>query len=94
MDWYVYLTDFFRLSIGKFKNMLSQFASIEKTSACDSYSCSAYIKRLIRFNISLGAKKIGFIDLVETYDGEIVKGTSFLVVLIKLAPVFIELIEK
>ena len=39
-------------------------------------------------------EKIDFIDLVETDDNEIVKGTSLLVVLIKLAPVFIELIEK
>ena len=30
LDWYVYLTDFFRLRIGKFKNILSQFASISK----------------------------------------------------------------
>ena len=44
--------------------------------------------------ISLGTKKIDFIDLVETDDNEIVKGTSLLVVLLKLAPVFIELMEK
>lgn len=50
--------------------------------------------RLIRFNISLGTKKIDYIDLVETDDDEIVKGTSLLVVLIKLAPVLIELVEK
>ena len=45
-------------------------------------------------NISLVTKKIDFIDLVETDDGEIVKGTSLLVVLKKPAPVFIELLEK
>ena len=95
LDWYVYLIDFFRLKIGKVKSMLSQFASISKTYACDSYrSSSAYIKRLIRFNISLGTKNIEFIDFVETDDDEFVKGTSLLVVLIKLAPVFKELTEK
>ena len=75
LDWYVYLIDFFRLKIGKVKSMLSQFANISKYYACDSYKSSAYIKRLIRFNISLGTKKIDFIDLVETDDDEIVKGT-------------------
>ena len=45
-------------------------------------------------NISLVTKKIDFIDLVETDDDEIVKGTSLLVVLTKPAPVFIELLEK
>ena len=50
--------------------------------------------RLIRFNISLGTKKIDYIDLAETDDDEIVKGTSLLVVLTKLAPVLIELVEK
>ena len=50
--------------------------------------------RLIRFNISLGTKKIDYFDLVETDDDEIVKGTSLLVVLTKLAPVLIELAEK
>ena len=45
-------------------------------------------------NISLVTKKIDFIDLVETDDGETVKGTSLLVVLTKPAPVFIELLEK
>ena len=50
--------------------------------------------RLIRFNISLDRKKIDYIDLVETDDDEIVKGTSLLVVLTKLAPVLIELAEK
>ena len=50
--------------------------------------------RLIRFNISLGTKKIDYIDLAETDDDEIVKGSSLLVVLTKLAPVLIELVEK
>ena len=50
--------------------------------------------RLIRFNISFGTKKIDYIDLAETDDDEIVKGTSLLVVLTKLAPVLIELVEK
>ena len=74
--------------------MLSQFAGIRKTEACDSYRSSAYINRLIRFNISLGTKKIDFTDLVETDDDEIVKGTSLLVVLINLAQMLIELLEK
>ena len=30
LDWYVYLIDFFRLRIGKVKNMLLQFASISR----------------------------------------------------------------
>ena len=50
--------------------------------------------RLIRFNISLDTKKIDYIDLAETDDDEIVKGSSLLVVLTKLAPVLIELVEK
>ena len=50
--------------------------------------------RLIRFNISLGTKKIDYIDLAETDDDEIVKAASLLVVLTKLAPVLIELVEK
>ena len=94
LDWYVYLNDFLSLKIGKVKSMLSQFANISKASAYDSYTSSAYIKRLIRFKISLATKKIDLIHLVETDDDEIVKGTLLLDVLIKLAPVFIELIEK
>ena len=50
--------------------------------------------RLIRFNISLGTKKIDYIDLAETDDDEIVKATSLLVVLTKLAPVLTELVDK
>ena len=50
--------------------------------------------RLIRFNISLGKKKINYIDLEETDDDKIVKSTSLLVVLAKLAPLLIELVEK
>ena len=50
--------------------------------------------RLIRFKISSCTKKIDYIDLAETDDDEIVKGTSLLVILTKLAPVLIELVEK
>ena len=38
-----------------------------KTTACDSYRSSAYTKRLIRFKISLGGKKVDLIGVEETF---------------------------
>ena len=88
LDWYVYLTDFFRLRMEKVKDMLSA-----KLQPAIFMEVILYM-RLIRFNISLGTKKIDYIDLAETDDDEIVKAASLLVVLTKLAPVLLELVEK
>ena len=69
---YVYFIDVFRLRMRKVKKMLrfSQFVSISKTSACDSYRCW--------FCIS-----INFINLMGTDDDEILKVVLLLVVIIK-----------
>ena len=88
LDWYVYLTDIFRLRMEKVKDMLSA-----KLQPAIFMEVILYM-RLIRFNISLGTKKIDYIDLAETDDDEIVKAASLLVVLTKLAPVLLELVEK
>ena len=74
--------------MGKFKDMLSA-----KFQPAIFMEVLLYM-RLIRFNIFFRTKKIDYIDLAETDDDEIVKATSLLFVLTKLAPVLKELVEK
>ena len=67
-----------------------------KPSACDFYRGSAlYMLNTIQHFFRY--EKVDFIDLVETDDDHIVKGTSLLVAprtSLLIAPVLIELVEK